>query len=143
MVFMLDFVTKRLLEGQDGVLIDGVIGISTHYNTGAAMSLFSGSAGVMGFLSMLGAAGLVYVAWRFAKGKAAMIALGMIFGGAVGNGADRIAYGHVIDLFETLFIRFWIFNVADAAITIGCVICAYLLLFRYRQNWKGSGADDA
>ena len=37
---------------------------------------------------------------------------------------DRLLLGYVIDFIEVLFVRFAIFNVADIAITLGCVLCA-------------------
>ncbi len=53
------------------------------------------------------------------------IALGMILGGAIGNIADRARVGHVVD-FADLHIGAWrpflVFNVADAAITIGVLV---------------------
>ncbi|KQM65545.1 signal peptidase II [Sphingomonas sp. Leaf17] len=53
------------------------------------------------------------------------IALGLILGGAIGNIADRARVGHVVD-FADLHIGAWrpflVFNVADAAITIGVLV---------------------
>ena len=53
------------------------------------------------------------------------IALGMILGGAIGNIADRARVGYVID-FADLHIGAWrpflVFNVADAAITLGVLV---------------------
>ena len=52
-------------------------------------------------------------------------ALGMILGGALGNIVDRIRYGYVVDFADLHFgdfRPFFIFNVGDAAISIGVVI---------------------
>jgi signal peptidase II len=54
-----------------------------------------------------------------------VFALGLVLGGAIGNIADRIRFGYVadfIDLHIGGFQPFLVFNVADAAITIGVVI---------------------
>ena len=57
------------------------------------------------------------------------VALSFVLGGALGNIVDRIRYGYVVDFADLHFGEwrpFLIFNVADAAITIGVL----LLLFR-------------
>ena len=51
--------------------------------------------------------------------------LGLILGGALGNILDRVQYGYVIDYADLhfgTFRPFLIFNIADAAITIGVLI---------------------
>ena len=52
-------------------------------------------------------------------------ALGLVLGGAIGNIADRVRFGYVVD-FADLHIGEWrpflVFNAADAAITIGVVV---------------------
>lgn len=57
------------------------------------------------------------------------IALGLVWGGALGNLVDRLLYGKVIDFIEMRYHGFqwfpWVFNVADSCITVGL---AYLLL---------------
>ena len=57
--------------------------------------------------------------------KGDQIALGMVFGGALGNILDRVRHGYVVDFADLHFGEFrpfFIFNVADAAISIGVVI---------------------
>ena len=52
------------------------------------------------------------------------VALGLLFGGAIGNLIDRLRFGHVIDWVDTGLgsLRFYTFNVADAAISIAVVL---------------------
>lgn len=62
--------------------------------------------------------------WR-EKALAEIAALAMVLGGALGNIRDRLSYGYVVDFADFHigdFRPFLIFNVADAAITIGVVI---------------------
>lgn len=61
----------------------------------------------------------------------ATIALGLIIGGAVGNGIDRFAYGAVVD-FALLHIEiagntynWYVFNLADVAIVAGVAALLY------------------
>ena len=61
-----------------------------------------------------------------------IVPLGMVLGGAIGNIRDRYLYGYVIDFADLhigTFRPFLIFNVADAAITIGVVIILARALF--------------
>ena len=63
------------------------------------------------------------------KNRTDQVALGMVLGGALGNILDRIRFGYVVDFADLHFgdwRPFLIFNVGDAAITIGVL----LLLFR-------------
>ena len=59
----------------------------------------------------------------------------VLAGGALGNIIDRVLYGAVTDMFELLFIRFYIFNVADVGVVAGAILCGISLLFR-PQDWS-------
>ena len=50
------------------------------------------------------------------------VAIGLIIGGALGNLADRIRLGRVVDFIDFGHIFPWVFNVADAAVNIGVVL---------------------
>ena len=57
-------------------------------------------------------------------------AIGLIFGGAIGNLIDRARFGAVIDFVDVHY-RGWhwpAFNVADSAITVGVTVLAIRLL---------------
>lgn len=62
--------------------------------------------------------------WRETN-RTDVVGLGLILGGALGNIVDRIRFGHVIDFMNLHFgdfSPFLVFNVADAAITVGVLI---------------------
>jgi signal peptidase II len=51
------------------------------------------------------------------------VALGLVIGGAIGNFADRVRFGTVVDFIDVTALHFpWVFNLADSAITIGIVL---------------------
>jgi signal peptidase II len=82
---------------------------------------------------------VVVLVWMMRERKVGDIAaLGLILGGAVGNIRDRWELGYVIDFADFhigAFRPFLIFNVADAAITIGVVIIlARSLLLRDKEE---------
>jgi signal peptidase II len=70
-------------------------------------------------------AGIVAIwMWR-EKLRGDVLALAMVLGGALGNIVDRVRYGYVVDYADLHFGNFrpfWIFNLADACITIGVLI---------------------
>ena len=75
----------------------------------------------------------IAVAWWIRREDKAgdRLALGLVLGGAVGNIVDRVRFGYVVDFLDLHFgeVRpFYVFNVADAAISIGVVV----LLLRAR-----------
>lgn len=85
-------------------------------------------------------AGVVAVwMWR-EKLRGDVLALAMVLGGALGNIVDRMRYGYVVDYADLHFGNFrpfWIFNLADACITIGVLILlarAFLLRDKGGEN---------
>jgi signal peptidase II len=77
-------------------------------------------------IALTGAISIAVLVWLWReKNRQDVLALGLILGGALGNIVDRVRFGHVVDFADLHFgdIRpFLVFNVADAAITIGVVI---------------------
>ena len=65
--------------------------------------------------------GFMLVWMARAPGLLLTVALGLIIGGALGNGVDRVVYGAVADFFDfhAWGWHFWAFNIADAAISVG------------------------
>lgn len=79
---------------------------------------------------------------RRSAGRAEALAIGLIIGGAAGNLVDRVIYGAVADFIHVFGFgyHFYVFNLADAAITIGVgLLIADSLLFR---RHKAGTADD-
>ena len=57
--------------------------------------------------------------------------LGLLLGGAIGNGLDRWRLGHVVDLLEAVPVSFPVFNLADVAINLA-VLCLAIDLWLSR-----------
>lgn len=68
-------------------------------------------------------AGVAIWLWR-ERNRLDVVALGLVFGGAIGNIIDRIRFGYVVDFLHFFWgeWHFYVFNVADAAITIGVIL---------------------
>lgn len=80
--------------------------------------------------------------WR-AAGRWTAAAIGLILGGAVGNIWDRIAFGAVADFlhFHVGGWSFYIFNVADAAISVGVGMLLIESLFGDRAGTKAKDTN--
>ena len=132
-VLAADRITKELAPGipEGGVaLIPGVLGLRYAENRGIAFSLLSGAPRLLGVLSLaLIAAGFLWLRKKELK-PFPLFALALMAGGAAGNMIDRLVRGYVPDMIEALFVRFPVFNIADAALTAGCVLVMVSLLFR-------------
>ena len=135
---VLDQLTKLWAQGLGDarlVLIPGVVGLRYAENTGMAFSLLSGRPWLLGVLSaalmVLGALALRH----YRLGALPSVAAMLMLGGAAGNMLDRLLRGYVVDMVETLFINFPIFNLADACLTVGCVLMAWSLIFR-PKDWS-------
>ena len=63
--------------------------------------------------------------------------LSFILAGAIGNFIDRIRLGYVVDMFQTDFMNFPIFNVADMTLVCGVIlILIYIILDEKEQGKK-------
>ncbi len=82
----------------------------------------------------------VFATWlRSAERRLTVVSLGLVIGGALGNVIDRIRFGAVADFFDFSGLWFpWVFNVADAAITVGAVLLAVDMVFFAEEPGKGT-----
>jgi signal peptidase II len=83
-----------------------------------------------GLVAMSGVIATVFAVWLFkAQRRQTFIALALVIGGAIGNLIDRVRFGAVADFLDFSGFFFpWVFNVADAAITIGAILLAIDML---------------
>lgn len=77
-----------------------------------------------GLMVLSGSIAFIFLMWmRHAERRLTVAALAMVVGGALGNMIDRLRFGYVVDFldFSGLFFP-WVFNVADAGITVGAAL---------------------
>ena len=112
-------------------------------NTGAAFSLLEEHTWILTIVSLVVSVLLVVLLVKKVFPRPfAMAALSMVLAGAVGNLIDRALLGYVTDMFETLFMRFAVFNVADICVVVGGIaFCVYYLFFHGKE--VGHGAESA
>jgi signal peptidase II len=67
----------------------------------------------------------------------------MVMGGAIGNVVDRIRFGAVADFIDVSQLWFpWIFNVADAAISVGIGLLLLDMLLQEKQTTATTAQKD-
>lgn len=121
-------------------LIPGVFHLTYAENRGAAFSILEGKLGFFVAVTAVMVGLLLYMTVRgYIRGVFGRLAAVFIIGGALGNLADRLCRGYVVDLFDFRLIHFAIFNVADVFITIGGVMLAVYFLFLEGKNLEGKG----
>lgn len=96
-------------------------------NVGVSMGLFGAGSDLQRWLlvavtGVIAAAVAVWIARE--KNRWDVAALGLVLGGAIGNILDRARFGYVVDFLHVFWREwsFWVFNIADAAISIGVLM---------------------
>ncbi len=127
LVFVADRITKNLVTdnvpyGTEFRAIDHLVWITNIHNSGAAFGMAPALAIFFLLASVAVSIGLAVYVVTHQNGLAADAVLGLILGGTVGNGFDRIVHGTVTDF---IALHFWpVFNVADSAVSVGVVLIA-------------------
>ena len=99
-------------------------------NTGAAFSIFSKHTWALALVSLVMSAVLALALWKgLFKHPFGKLALTLLLAGAVGNLIDRAFRGYVVDMFNVLFMRFAVFNVADICVVLGGIAGGIYYLF--------------
>jgi signal peptidase II len=120
-----------------GDVLGESVGFEYVENTGAAFGILTSATGALAAISLLIAAGGVFMIWREHRRDAlATLAIAMVVGGALGNVIDRIYRGYVVDFVAVG--GFPRFNLADSAITIGVLLLLVAMGRENRQHKKTS-----
>jgi len=154
-VFALDQLVKWIVTGPLGVNFIG----ASHYllpffqftyteNNGISLGLLNAT-NPLGRWMLVGLTSAIAIGVAIWIGKEAnrtdRIALGMVLGGALGNILDRTLHGYVTDFADLHFgdfRPFLIFNVGDAAISIGVVILLLRAFLTRKEHSQSSGAEE-
>ncbi|WP_409253635.1 signal peptidase II [Bacillus sp. SCS-153A] len=143
-VVALDQLTKWLIvqnmtEGQSITVIENLFYITSHRNQGAAWGILQGQMWFFYIITIGVIIGIVYYLEKQAKGdKLFSMSLALLLGGAIGNFIDRLFRKEVVDFLNTYIFKydFPIFNIADAALTIGVGLLIINMLLEERREKK-------
>ena len=135
------WIRSHLLLGES-LPEEGILRLTYVQNTGSAFGLFPDQSLT---LTIVAIAGLVIILLFYhylsGSGSLSTLAMGLIFGGAIGNLIDRIRFGYVVDFID---VRLWneyhwpSFNVADSAITVGTIALACFIFFVMKEEVEHS-----
>ena len=118
--------------------IPGLLQITYVQNTGAAFSYFEGQQWLFALIFLIFTVLIVYEYKKKPMGFTTFErwCIAAIYGGGLGNMIDRVRLGYVVDMIETTFMEFPVFNVADCFITCGCLLLMTHLLLCNKEFWK-------
>ena len=146
-IFVVDQIVKYIVTGPlklqsvGQIVLLPIFNLTWVENYGVSMGLLTADSetarwALVALTAAIGTGVAVWL-WREAN-RTDVIALGLVLGGALGNILDRVRFGYVVDFLDLHFgdVRpFLVFNVADAAITIGVLILlARALLVRPKSE---------
>ena len=123
---------------EDVPFIPGLLQLTYVQNTGAAFSSFEGQQWLFALIFAIFTGMIV---WEFFKKTMKFTTfewwcIAAIYGGGLGNMIDRVRLGYVVDMIETTFMEFPVFNVADCFITCGCILMMTHLILFNKEFWK-------
>lgn len=128
-VVVADQVTKALVigalqPGESRPIIDDLLRIVFSQNSGALFGLFKDNAAMFGVVSLVVIGLIVAYHGRTGGSTYMTVTLGLLLGGAIGNMLDRLRLGYVVDFVDGGIgnVRWYTFNVADAAISVAIVL---------------------
>ncbi|MBB5354956.1 signal peptidase II [Anoxybacillus mongoliensis] len=146
-VIVIDQWTKwlvvRYMElGESIPIIENVLYMTSHRNRGAAWGMLQGQFWLFYVITLVVVVGIVIYIQRLQPTQRLFgIALGLMLGGALGNFIDRVFRKEVVDFVHTYIFNysFPIFNVADAALTIGV---ALMFIYTWIEEKQRKGMSD-
>ncbi len=131
----------HLADGPSYPLLKDILHFTYVENRGAAFGMLSEHRWVFMVISTVA---IVLVAiWLFKDktyGPWMKCAAALIVGGGIGNMIDRVLLGYVVDFIDVVCIDFYVFNVADSCV---CVGCGMLLVGMIRSEMKEAKAKKA
>jgi signal peptidase II len=134
------YVLSRFTEGVENSILP-FLSFTLAFNRGAAFGFLNDAGGwqliMFSSIAFLVVAYLVFHIWQEVwQAKIIVCSYGFIAGGAVGNVIDRIYLGMVVDFIDVHFSgwHFWIFNIADIALSIGVGLLILSVFFEWRAN---------
>lgn len=146
-VLLLDVLTKQwivqtMIMHETRPILGDFFRLTYTHNPGAAFGINIGEHSRLFFLALslvaLGVLGWMYLATP-RDDLLRLSALALVCGGAVGNIVDRVRYeAGVVDFIDLGFggVRFWIFNVADSAVSVGAVLLLISFYLEERREQR-------
>ena len=133
----------------DQIYLLPIFNLTLTHNYGVSLGFLPATSPEMrwGLVALTAVIATVVLVWLLRERKLADVTpLGLILGGALGNIQDRVLHGYVLDFADLHFGEFrpfLIFNVADAAISIGVAFILVRALFMREKPAAPQGGEQA
>ena len=154
-VFALDQLTKWVVTGPlhlnrlgDQLVLLPIFNLTYTENNGISLGLLNATTAVGRWMlvALTSAIAIAVAVWiGREKHRLDQLALGLVLGGALGNILDRVRHGYVVDFADLHFgdfRPFLVFNVGDAAISIGVVILLLRAFLARKEGPEGSKPEE-
>lgn len=144
----LDQLVKYLVRahiplGGNAPFIPFILDLTYVQNTGAAFSLLRQHTWLLTLTSALVVLAMcALIVKGFFKNALGRWAAALVLAGGMGNLIDRVLFGFVTDMFQTTFMDFAVFNVADCCITVGVPLMFLYVWFHIGKDEKKEGEAD-
>ena len=137
------FAVRANIElGRSVPFLPHILDLAYVQNTGAAFSILRQHTWL---LTLTSAVVVLVMCWLIVKGffqnALGRWAAALVLAGGMGNLIDRAVFGFVTDMFQTTFIDFAVFNVADCCITVGVPLLFLSVLLYVGRGEKQNPAD--
>lgn len=132
--------------GEHVPFIPYILDLTYVTNTGAAFSIFSEHTWALALVSLVMSVVLALALWKgLFQHPLGKLTLTLLLAGALGNFIDRAFRGFVVDMFNVLFMRFAVFNVADICVVVGGIAAGlyYLFLWDKLEHKEEEPHEDA
>lgn len=141
-LFIIDQATKyialtKLKPLGSVTFIDGFMDFTFVENRGAAFGILNGRVWLLLVIAAVICIVIIAAMLKMPNTKEykwLKWSLMLILAGAIGNVADRLFRGYVVDFFEFTFIKWPVFNMADIYVVIGTIVIAVLVLFVIKDD---------
>ncbi|MGM9645381.1 MAG: signal peptidase II [Eubacteriales bacterium] len=124
-------------------IIKNVLHITYIKNEGAAFGMLSNHRWIFMSISAVAIVALCVYLFRFSKDTRLMkTGIALIISGGIGNMIDRIFLGYVVDMIDFRLINFYIFNVADACVSVGAAVLILGIVLNEIKTIKAKKAGE-
>lgn len=136
----------KLRNNNSITVIRGFLSFTYVENKGAAWGVLSGRMSILVIITVAIIPLFIYGLFKINKNKELLDSsklkavsflrfdMILLLAGAIGNFADRMVHGYVVDFFQFTFIDFPVFNVADCYITVGAVVFIIIFMFLLKDE---------
>ena len=136
------WLTGFLAPGASVGVVDDWLRLVFSENRGGLFGILQGSVLAFAALSAVVIGLIVAYHGRAGRDPYLSLTLGLLTGGAIGNLIDRLRYGYVVDFVDAGVgdVRWYTFNVADAAISAAIVLLVLLAVWPSLRRASPPGA---